>query len=351
MVHGLRVVHYINQFFAGLGGEDRSSEPPLWRSEPVGPGLLLQTALADRGKIVGTIICGDNYFCENESQSLVQMTQMIRAVEPDVIVAGPAFNSGRYGLACVSVCSHLQEQLKTPAVTALHPENPAVEIGRKKHLWMAKTDSTALGMKEAISSLAQLTWKVASGVAIGSSEDENYIPRGFRRNALVQNNGAERAVSLLLKRLRGEEWSTELPLPDYDRVSILSPIADLADCTLAIVTESGVVPSGNPDRLESWRASKWFKYSIEDLSELARASYYTVHGGFENTWVNDDPHRAVPLDALRRLESRCTIGRLHPYYYVTTGMATTLSSSQRLGREMASDLRGSGVNGVLLTAT
>jgi len=37
-----------------------------------------------------------------------------------VLVAGPAFGSGRYGLACALVCKIAQAQ-RVPAITAMHP--------------------------------------------------------------------------------------------------------------------------------------------------------------------------------------------------------------------------------------
>ena len=61
----LKVVHYINQFFAGLGGEDKAEIGPQLSEGHVGPGMAIQKALGDRGEIVATVICGDNYFAEN----------------------------------------------------------------------------------------------------------------------------------------------------------------------------------------------------------------------------------------------------------------------------------------------
>ena len=58
----LRVVHYINQFFAGLSGEEKADLKPEVRSGPVGPGRLLQSLLQGKGEIVATLICGDTYF-------------------------------------------------------------------------------------------------------------------------------------------------------------------------------------------------------------------------------------------------------------------------------------------------
>ena len=37
----IRVVHYINNFFAGVGGEEKANIPPEKRSGVVGPGMAI----------------------------------------------------------------------------------------------------------------------------------------------------------------------------------------------------------------------------------------------------------------------------------------------------------------------
>ena len=43
-----RIVCYINQFFAGMGGEEQAHVPPSVRLGPVGPAAQIQTSLAAR---------------------------------------------------------------------------------------------------------------------------------------------------------------------------------------------------------------------------------------------------------------------------------------------------------------
>ena len=62
----IRVVHYINQFFANIGGEEKADYPAELRvGEVVGPGLALAQKFGDEAEIVATIVCGDSYFNEN----------------------------------------------------------------------------------------------------------------------------------------------------------------------------------------------------------------------------------------------------------------------------------------------
>lgn len=61
-----RVIHYINQFFAGIGGEDKADVAPEVREGVVGPGMAFKAALGNEAEIVATFICGDNYFANSE---------------------------------------------------------------------------------------------------------------------------------------------------------------------------------------------------------------------------------------------------------------------------------------------
>ena len=127
----IRVVHYINQFFAGIGGEEKADHRPEVRDGAVGPGRGLQAALGADFEIAATVICGDNYFGENLDQATDTILEMVRRYEPDVFVAGPAFNAGRYGVACGTICKAVEERLGIPVLTGMYIENPGVDMFRK----------------------------------------------------------------------------------------------------------------------------------------------------------------------------------------------------------------------------
>ncbi|MFO7275192.1 MAG: glycine/betaine/sarcosine/D-proline family reductase selenoprotein B, partial [Bacillota bacterium] len=95
----MRIVHYLNQFFGGIGGEEHAGVRPEVRPGPVGPGQALKAALGDAAEIVATVICGDSWFNENLEEAKATVLELIRQHNPDLVVAGPAFNAGRYGMA------------------------------------------------------------------------------------------------------------------------------------------------------------------------------------------------------------------------------------------------------------
>lgn len=86
-----KIVHYINQFFAGKGGEDVADYKIEVIDGNVGPGMGIQAALGDGGKIVKTIVCGDNYFNDHTDECMAFIQDILKKNEADLLIAGPGF--------------------------------------------------------------------------------------------------------------------------------------------------------------------------------------------------------------------------------------------------------------------
>jgi betaine reductase len=341
----MKAVHYLNQFFAGLGGEDKAETPPTRLDGAVGPGRGLAAELADV-EIVATLACGDDYFAEHEGEALATLLGYLEEDNPDVLIAGPAFGSGRYGYACGTLVAAAAER-GIASVAAMHPENPGLDAAAKAYV--VPTAVNVAGMRDALPRVARLATALAEGRELGTADEEGYLPRGFRRNYFAEKTGAERAIDLLLAKLGGVT-RTEVG-GGLDRVEPPAAVPDLSEALVALVTEAGCVPQGNPDRLASVRAKGWLRYELEGTETLSAAGYESVHGGFDVTLANEDPNRLVPLDTARALEREGRIGRVHETFYTTTGNGTPVVTATRFGREIAGELREAGVGAVLLSGT
>lgn len=345
-----KVVHYINQFFAGIGGEEKADIKPELRDGVVGPGMALQGAMGEDVEIVATIICGDSYFNENLEEAQAEILAMVKKHNPDLFIAGPAFNAGRYGTACGTIAKAVQEDLGIKAVTAMYIENPGVDMYRKD-LFIVETGNSAAAMRKAVPAISKLGLKLLNNETIGSPAEEGYIERGVRVNYFADKIGAERAVDMLVKKLKGEEFKTEYPMPVFDNVEPGKAILDLSKAKIALVTSGGIVPKGNPDKIESSSASKYGKYDIDGVMDLTEATYETAHGGYDPVYANEDSDRVLPVDVLRDLEKEGVIGELHRYFYTTTGNGTSVNNSRAFADEFAQELLADGVDAVILTST
>jgi glycine reductase len=241
------------------------------------------------------------------------------------------------------VCDAVQEKLGIPVITAMYEENPGVDMFRK-NVYMVETTNSAAGMRKALPKLGKLALKLAKKETIGSPAEEGYHARGVRRNIFAEENGATRAAEMLVAKLNGRDFVTEYPMPVFDNVAPGKAIADMSKARIALVTSGGIVPSGNPDRIESSSASKYGQYKIEDMGE-------TAHGGYDPIYANEDPNRVVPVDVLKDLEAEGKVGSIHPYYYTTTGNGTSVANSKAFATEFAQKLLDDNVDAVILTST
>ena len=124
-----------------------------------------------------------------------------------------------------------------------------------------------------------------------------------------------RAVNMLVKKLKGEDFVTEYPMPAFDRVDPNPAVKDISKAKIAIVTSGGIVPKNNPERIESSSASKYGKYDISGFDKLSGADHETAHGGHDPVYANIDPNRVIPVDILKDMEKEGIIGSLHPFFY------------------------------------
>jgi betaine reductase len=340
----MTVVQYLNQFFAGLGGEEAADHEPVRLDGPKGPGKALVAAGLP---IDLTVACGDDRFALHEADCLATLLAWIEEAGADVVVCGPSFGSGRYGYACGVLARELGRR-GTPVVAAMTPDSPGV-LASEGAAYIVPTTGNVAGMRDAVPIVASLASRLMSGETVGSSDEEGYLPRGLRVNVRSDVLGAERAIELVLAKLGGDV-RTEIE-PPTDRVSPPDPLADPAAACIALVTEAGCVPQGNPDRLPTRHANVWLRYPIGDRTELAPEDYLSVHAGFDTTEANRDPDRLVPLDAARALAAAGRIGQIHDEFFTTTGVDTPVAVSTRMGQEIGVELRNAGVDAVILTGT
>lgn len=346
----LRVVHYINQFFAGIGGEDKADTKPHVAEKLPPISIQLNKLLGENMEIVATVVCGDTYFNENIESASEEVLNMIKGFNPQLFIAGPAFNAGRYGLAAGTITKVVKENLNIPTVTGMYIENPGADMF-KKDVYIIETSDSAAGMRKALPKLAKFAVKLANNENIGSPAEEGYLERGIRVNLFHEERGSKRAVDMLIKKIKGEEFVTEYPMPVFDRVEPSPALKDLSNAKIALVTSGGIVPKGNPDRIESSSASKYGEYSLAGFNNLTEQTHETAHGGYDPVYANLDADRVLPVDVLRDMVKEGLIGELHELYYATVGNGTAVASAKAYANEIGNKLKEANVNAVILTST
>ncbi len=345
-----KAIVYVNQFFGQIGGEDQAGIEPQIHKGQIGPAMQFNKLL--NAEVTHTIICGDNYMGSNTEAAVETIIDMIKDIDFDIFLAGPAFQAGRYGVACGTICKAVKDKFGVPVVTSINEENPGAEMF-KKEMYILKGGNIASKMRKDVAAMVNIANKILSGEPIKSAEEEGYFPRGIRRQVWREDlkPASERMIEMLINKLNKQPFKTELPIPAMDRVPIAAPVKSLKSARIALLTTGGIVPVNNPDRIQSASATRWGRYDISEADALKAGEYKTIHAGFDPTAADADPNVITPVDVLKVLEREKVFGSLHPYFYSTVGTGTTQAEAQRMAQEMVPFLRDDHVDACIMVST
>ena len=338
-----KAIIYLNQFFGQIGGEDKADIEPFIHEGQIGPAM--QYAKAVNAEVTHTIVCGDNYMGSNTEKAVEAILSMLEDKEFDIFFAGPAFQAGRYGVACGTICKAVKEKFGVPVITSMNEENPGVEMF-KKDMYILKGGHSAAKMRTDIAAVAKLANTILDGEKPGSADEYGYFPRGIRLQSCTIGNPARSNSFTIVAPQR-----VQVPHVETDRVPIAPAIKDLSKARIAFVTTGGIVPVDNPDHIQSASATRWGRYDISGMERLKSGEYKTIHAGFDPAAADADPNVIAPIDALHQLEREGVFGSLHPYFYATVGTGTTEAEAQRMAKEIVPYLKDDNVDGILLVST
>lgn len=94
---------------------------------------------------------------------------------------------------------------------------------------------------------------------------------------------------MLHKKLSGAAYTTEVKVETYEKIPTANPIKDLSTATIAVVTEAGVVPIGNPDRIKHASADSWSSYQIDGIEDLTEEHTKVSMGVMMQVTVTEIP--------------------------------------------------------------
>lgn len=348
----LKCILYLNQFFAQIGGEEQADYEPEIKDGIIGPGLMYQKVMGEDAEITHTIICGDNYMGSNTEVAIETILKMLEGKDFDMFFAGPAFRAGRYGVACGTICKAVAEKFNVPVYSSMNDENPGVEMFCKDMI-IFKGGASAAAMKKDVTPMVNYALRAVKGETVSWASEEGYFGRGIRHQVFPENAvpAADRAVDMLIARIQGKPWETELPIKAAEKVTPAEPIEDITKAKIVLLNTGGIIPVDNPDKIQSASATRWGKYDISGIDRLESGVFKTIHAGFDPTEADQNPNVVAPIDALKQLEKEQKIGELHPYFYTTVGTGTTQSEASRMANEIADELIAADINGIIMVST
>jgi glycine reductase len=236
------------------------------------------------------------------------------------------------------------------AVAGMDEDNVGAGLYRK-HIYIVNSGSTIVRMVPTLQRMASLGLKLARREAIGKPAGEGYLSRGVKRNEIAAKPPAERAVDMLLAKLAGKEFHSEIAPPKFAGGKPAAPLRDLKSAVIALVTDGGLVVEGNPDKIEPGRPTRFTTIPIHNVNSLDADKYDALHSGYDTASANQDPNRLVPLDTMRELAREGVIGGVHEFIRSTGGAHAAVENATQIGQQIADQLKAAGVTGVILTST
>ena len=345
-----KAIIYLNQFFGQIGGEDKAGTEPEIHEGTVGPAMQYNRTLD--AEVTHTVICGDNYMGSNTEEAVATILGMLEDKEFDIFIAGPAFDAGRYGVACGTICKAVQEKFNVPVLTSMNEENPGANMF-KKDMIILKGGASAAKMRKDLKAVVNVANKILNDQPVGSADEDGYFERGIRHQTWLEDGkpASKRMIEMLVAKLNGEPFQTELPIPKIDKVPIAPAIKDLGNARIALLNTGGIVPVYNPDHIQSASATRWGRYDISKMDRLESGVFKTIHAGFDPAAANADPNVITPVDALKALMKEGVFGSMHDYLYTTVGTGTTEAEAARMAKEIIPYLKEDLVDGCILVST
>lgn len=123
----MKVLMIFDQTQAGQGGKENPNLPLGGKMMAIGSATMMESALKEvGGKVVACLYCGDGFFKENEVEVKTKMVAMVKKINPDVVICGPAFNYPGYAKMCAVLANEINKNTDIPAIASMSKENEEV---------------------------------------------------------------------------------------------------------------------------------------------------------------------------------------------------------------------------------
>lgn len=151
----MKVLMIFDQTQAGLGGKESTDLPLGGKMMAIGSCNMFERQVKDAGgKIVGTLYCGNKTFMDNPDLVSKKFAAMAKKIKPDVVICGPCFNYGEYGIMAAHTAQVINEHTDIPsfAIMSQECEKAINDYKNKVHiLKMPKKGGT--GLNQALSNM------------------------------------------------------------------------------------------------------------------------------------------------------------------------------------------------------
>lgn len=169
-----KVVLILDQIQAGAGGKEKANIPPGGKTTPLGPGVMMEKFLKEYdSKIIASLYCGDEFFINNEEEVSAKMVAMVKKINPDVVICGPAFNYENFAKMSAVLAKKINSETNIKAFAAMSAENTEILENYKDDILIVKTPKKGgIGLNESLKNICKMAKKLAENEDILNLKEE-----------------------------------------------------------------------------------------------------------------------------------------------------------------------------------
>lgn len=171
-----------------------------------------------------------------------------------------------------------------------------------------------------------------------------------QRNVVMDKTGAGRAIDMILARIAGEPWESEVLFSEYPPLTAAPAVKDVSKAKIALIGVGGLWRKGTA-KFPPVRCDRFAAYNIKGVSTLRSAEWGILHFGYQKDWILADPHRLMALPELRQLEREGRIGKINDTMYCFSGLGNRWGDMKKIGQGILTQLQAEGVDGVIMVST
>ncbi|MBZ2175379.1 glycine/betaine/sarcosine/D-proline family reductase selenoprotein B [Schnuerera sp. xch1] len=161
----MKVLMIFDQIQAGMGGKEKADIPLGGKKGEIGSVPMIKPHLNDvDGKIIACLYCGDEYFEKNQDEVSKKMVSMVKKLNPDVVICGPAYNYKGYAHMSAHLGKELSEKTDIPVIAAMSKENKDIISKYKNSVNIVKMPRKGgIGLNKSLKNICVLAQKMVNG--------------------------------------------------------------------------------------------------------------------------------------------------------------------------------------------
>ncbi len=161
----MKIVMIFDQIQSGLGTKDDTMVPLTGKKEAVGPAVMMQPFLKEiDGHVMACLCCGNGTYLADPAEVSRKLCAMVKKLQPDVVICGPAFNFADYAAMCAKVAKDILETTGVKAFAAMSQENTSVIEEYKEQIMIVKTPKKGgMGLNDSLKHICQVAKAMAEG--------------------------------------------------------------------------------------------------------------------------------------------------------------------------------------------